>query len=105
MQHRLGRALLRSETVHHKDGNRANNDPGNLELKIGAHSRGINILDGVLAWVANLERYAGLDLYERAVLAGIREKAERGLLGGVAPPIRKHIHARRGETAACLMGD
>lgn len=51
MQHRvvmeqvLGRTLLRTETVHHKDGNKANNDPSNLELWKGNHGRGIRSKD------------------------------------------------------------
>jgi hypothetical protein len=28
----LGRALFRGEIVHHKDGNKRNNDPANLEI-------------------------------------------------------------------------
>jgi hypothetical protein len=37
----LGRYLDRSETVHHKDGNRANNHPSNLELRQGNHGAGV----------------------------------------------------------------
>ena len=32
MERKLGRKLKYNETVHHKDGDRQNNDPANLEL-------------------------------------------------------------------------
>jgi len=40
MEQVLGRKLLPGETVHHKDGDRANADPANLELWTTRHGRG-----------------------------------------------------------------
>lgn len=40
----LGRPLLRTETVHHKDGDRANNAVENLELRHGSHGQGQRIV-------------------------------------------------------------
>jgi hypothetical protein len=40
MEQVLARKLLRSETVHHKNGDRLDNRPENLEVWIGNHPRG-----------------------------------------------------------------
>lgn len=48
MEERLGRYLEPNETVHHKDGNRQNNDPDNLELWTGNHGNGVRAED---AWM------------------------------------------------------
>jgi len=40
MARKLGRLLLDSETVHHKDLDHGNNDPSNLQLRQGKHGNG-----------------------------------------------------------------
>ena len=46
MERHLGRPLRRNETVHHRDGNRLNNDITNLELWIGNHGSGSRAHEG-----------------------------------------------------------
>ncbi len=40
MEEKLGRLLRDDETVHHVDGIKSNNDPGNLQLRQGRHGKG-----------------------------------------------------------------
>lgn len=80
MQCHIGRPLLKSETVHHKDGNRQNNDLTNLELRSGAHGVGVRIEDGALAHIAYLEKYIGFDLADRAFLERLKDKVRKGLI-------------------------
>lgn len=56
----LGRPLYRDETVHHKDGNKAHNDPANLELWASRHPKGGRVED-LLEWADEIyERYSHL---------------------------------------------
>lgn len=48
MEKKLGRKLLPSEVVHHKDNNKKNNDPDNLEVKTRAEHIKEHMTDGVL---------------------------------------------------------
>lgn len=45
MEQLMGRALHKWENVHHIDGNRANNDPSNLELWIKTQPTGVRLAD------------------------------------------------------------
>jgi hypothetical protein len=43
MEQILGRKLRKGELVHHKDGNRSNNNPNNLELWLVSHPKGMKV--------------------------------------------------------------
>jgi len=45
MEQMIGRKLLKTETVHHKNGIRTDNRPENLELWSGRHGRGQRAVD------------------------------------------------------------
>lgn len=63
MEGTLGRELLPGETVHHKNGRRDDNRPGNLELWSNRHPPGQRVEDKV-AWAIEL-----LALYKPEALA------------------------------------
>lgn len=58
MEQVLGRALLPTETVHHKNGNRADNRPENLEVWVSRHPKGARVQDRVDDAVDLLRTYA-----------------------------------------------
>lgn len=55
MEEQLGRSLLPGETVHHRNGVKHDNSPGNLQLKVRAHGPGLDIEDAV-AWAKEILR-------------------------------------------------
>lgn len=59
----IGRKLFAEETVHHKDGNRLNNDPANLELWSSRHGKGQRVEDKVMWCLDFLADYP--DVLER----------------------------------------
>lgn len=62
MSEMIGRPLLPNETVHHKNGNKKDNRPENLELWASNHPRGQRVAD-LVTWAKEL-----LELYEPEVL-------------------------------------
>lgn len=98
MQEFIGRPLATAETVHHRDGNRSNNAIENLELRTGAHGKGITVFDGAEVHIDFLLQYGGLDLEERAMLERIRGKFRSGVLGFV--PIKSGRQRSRASTPA-----
>jgi hypothetical protein len=43
MEQMIGRPMLATETVHHKNGIRNDNRPENLELRVGQHGKGATV--------------------------------------------------------------
>ena len=65
MEQHLGRKLFPHETVHHKDGNRANNRLSNLELWSSKHGKGQRVEDKIEFCLSFLKEYG----YELAVVS------------------------------------
>lgn len=71
MERILGRFLLPQETVHHKNGNRKDNRPENLELWTKAHSYGQRASDLVEWAIDILSQYAPEKLNPNTTTAGL----------------------------------
>lgn len=69
MAQKIGRCLGRKEIVHHKDGNKLNNDPSNLKLTNWSehHWHGIAAMDDLRERIAALESEV-VDLREQVML-------------------------------------
>ena len=63
MEKKLGRKLLPGESVHHRDGNRSNNHPDNLELWVRPQPTGARHQDAV-EWAKNLLLSAGFKVLD-----------------------------------------
>jgi hypothetical protein len=57
MEQILGRYLHRTETVHHRNGVKDDNRPGNLELWVRPQPTGIRASDAIEWAIELLERY------------------------------------------------
>lgn len=65
METHLNRLLTRDETIHHRNGNRADNRIENLELRLNnTHPPGQSIQDLIPYWKNMLKRYAPHELKE-----------------------------------------
>jgi hypothetical protein len=57
MSKKLGRPITKGETIHHKNGNRADNRPENLELWASRHPRGQRVTDHIAFAAQTLLQY------------------------------------------------
>ena len=67
MEQQLGRYLLPDEEVHHKNTDRSDNDPRNLELWTRSHPSGSRVSDKV-EWAVNLLRLYAPELLQSTTL-------------------------------------
>ena len=78
MEDFLGRKLFTHETVHHRDGNRSNNDLSNLELWSGRHGKGQRVEDKVDFCLSFLQEYPDFLAECGFALARVNQPVLRG---------------------------
>ncbi len=83
MERVLGRPLSANENVHHKDGDKPNNEPANLELWVKTQPCGQRATDRVKAALALLKEYPDLAALEGYCLVALESQAATNLLLGV----------------------
>lgn len=88
----LGRPLLRTEIVHHKDENGLNNTPDNLEVMTQAEHRRLH--SGPRRWLIAYEEAVRLRVEDNATLEDIARYA------GVTWSAIHHVFKRRGVPTA-----
>ena len=73
MEQMLGRVLYQWETPHHKNGNRADNSPDNLELWMRVQPTGVRVAD---VYAKDIERLALENWHLKAEVASLRALPE-----------------------------
>jgi hypothetical protein len=81
MERVLGRPLKAGENVHHLDGNKANNDPSNLELWVKTQPCGQRVRDRVKAALRLLRDYPEETSQEGFRLIALESQEATDLLG------------------------
>lgn len=95
MAKKLGRPLRDNENVHHLDGDKANNDPENLELWVRTQPSGQRATDRVKSAIALLRKYPELAADEGVRLLTLESQESTDLLivhnfnpmFGLEPPV------------------
>ena len=80
MAKKIGRPLRSNENVHHKDGDKLNNDPSNLELWVKTQPCGQRATDRVKSALALLKDYPDLAALEGYRLVALESQAATDLL-------------------------